>query len=168
MSADLTGFDATQHESNNYEPVPAGDYLAMIKSSEWVATKAGNGKFLKLSLSIVEGEHKGKTVVDRLNLQNPNPKAVQIANGSLADICRSVNVLRPHNSSELHNKPMLVRVGLEERNDRPGEYQNRVKGYKPPDAAPAPAAAAKAADDVPPWKRAPAPAAEPSTEEPPF
>lgn len=163
--ANLDGFDATQvAPAEDFSPIPAGDYLAMMIDSEMKPTKAGNGEYLNCALEIIDGAHKGRRLWDRLNLRNQNETAVKIAQGTLSAICHAVGVLRPKDSVELHGKPMLVKVVLEERDDKPGSWRNEVKGYLPaggspvPSAAPAhhaprPAVAPTAAAAKPPWKK---------------
>jgi Protein of unknown function (DUF669) len=149
-------FDAEKVEpSQDFAPIPAGEYVAMAIGSEFKTTASGNGEYLQFCWEVIDGEHKGRRLWDRLNLHNPSETAVKIAQGTLSAICRSVGVMRPKDSSELHNKPVMVKVALEERNDKAGEFRNVVKGYASANGgSPAPAqAAAPAADKTPPWKR---------------
>src|SRR5579872_2010245 len=113
--ADINGFDANEVEPNvDFATVPAGRYHVMITESGWEENSKKTGRFIKMTMQIVEGEHKGKPLYDRLNLENPSEKAVQIAKGTLSSICRAVGVLRPRDTSEFHNLPLLGRVDLEE------------------------------------------------------
>lgn len=147
--ASLNGFDATQFEpQSDRSPLPAGEYRAVIIDSEEKPTKAGTGKYLQLTIEIVDGEHKGRRVWDRLNLVNPNAKAVEIARDTLASICRAVNVLQPKDSVELHNIPLTVRVAVRRREDN-GEHTNEVKGYKAISQTPKPVSTESA--DQAPW-----------------
>jgi hypothetical protein len=136
--ADLSGFDATQVEpAGSFEPIPAGTYAAVITDSDMKDNKAGTGKYLELVIEIIDGEHKGRQVWDRLNLQNPNAKAVEIAQRTLSAICHAVGVMQPKDSGELHNKPMSITVIQEARKDQPGTMSNRIKGYDSTTSAPA-------------------------------
>jgi len=149
--ADLNGFDATNVEPNaGFDPIPAGKYLAAITASEMKPTKNGKGEYLELEMEVLEGPFKGRKLWDRLTLKHPNEQTVQIARGTLSAICRAVNVLRPRDSVELHNLPLVVSVGLKKREDT-GEPTNVVKGYaKRESAAPARPAANRS---TPPWKQ---------------
>ena len=94
--ANLNGFDATQVEpAAKFDPIPAGKYLAVITESEQKPTKAGTGHYLQLTFQIQEGVHKGRILWARLNLDNPNATAVQIARAELSAICRAVGVTAP-------------------------------------------------------------------------
>jgi len=127
--ANLEGFDASQVEPNEgFTPVPAGSYDAIITASKMVPTKAGDGQFLELTFQIMNGPQQNRTVIDRLNLVNQNTKAVEIAKGNLSAICRAVNVLTPGDSSELHNKPLIITEKIREGTD--GRQHNEVSGYK--------------------------------------
>jgi hypothetical protein len=125
--ADLTGFDASKVEPGG-GAIPKGEYQVVIVESDKVATKAGTGHLLKLKLQIVEGEYKGRTLTDRLNLWNQNEVASRIAQGTLSAICRAVNVLTPQGSEQLHHKQLTAVVDVRQLDEG---VANEVKGYKP-------------------------------------
>lgn len=154
--ASLQGFDANQVEPNaGFDPVPAGKYACVIAASEMKPTKYGDGEYLQLELEIIEGEHRGRKLWDRLLLRHPNPQTVQIAKGTLSAICRAVSVMTPRDSVELHGIPLSVNVKVERRSDN-DELANRVSSYskrQPAASAPAAAAGAGARASTPPWKR---------------
>lgn len=132
-------FDAEKVEPNSgFDPMPAGDYEAIIVSSELKETKSQPpGKYLKLELQILSGQFQNRKVWDQLNLVNHGAnkeKTEQIAKGTLSAICRAVNVLTPKNSSELHNKPLRITLKIED--DPQYGKKNVVKGYKPRQAGP--------------------------------
>jgi len=128
MTGNLGGFDASQHEPNE-DVIPAGVYEACIVESGVKPTKDNKGKYLELKLQILNGKHQNRKVVDRLNLWNQSEKAATIAKGTLSSICRAVGVMTPNDSSELHNKPLLINVTV--RNDPQYGTSNEVKSYKP-------------------------------------
>jgi len=159
--ADLRGFDAQTVEPNDsFDPIPNGDYLCIITTSEMKPTKAGDGAYLELELQVIEGPYQGRKLWDRLNLNNANETAVKIAKGTLSAICRAVGVLQPKDSCELHDLPVVVKVACKKRDDT-DELTNVIKGYKKRDAvattpvspSSAPANAA-ATSSTPPWQRA--------------
>lgn len=128
--ANLNGFDANEVDPNvPFETLPAGDYVVHMVASETKPTKNGKGSYLECVLEVIEGEKKGAKLWDRLNLVNPNPDAVKIAKGTLSAICRAVNVMKPKDSCELHNLPMVASVKVKKREDN-GEPTNEIKGYK--------------------------------------
>ena len=152
--ADLHGFDASRIEpTSDFDPLPAGKYVAAIVASEMKPTKAGTGQFLELTFQVLEGEHRNRLLWTRLNLDNPNATAVQMARAELSAICRAVDVLAPRDSLELHDLPLVINVRCKRRDDS-GELVNEIKGFARKDAAPSvrsePVAAA---DNTPPWRR---------------
>jgi hypothetical protein len=163
MSADLTGFDASQvPEQQEFSALPEGQYVMIAINSEWKPTKKGDGEYLQFVLEVLDGPFKGRKVWARLNLKNPNQTAVDIAQRELGSLCRAVGVIKPSNSSELHNKPFLATIGVEiDNRNREG---NNVKKYESVGGS-APQAAAPAAA---PFARpsASAPAAAPAASAP--
>lgn len=158
---DLSGFNPNEHEpgGNNFEPMPKGWYQAMITESEEKDTRAGDGTYLSLTFEVDQEPFKGRKVWANLNLNNPNPKAVEIATRNLADICRATGVMAPKNSEELHYKPIAIYVVQKEWN---GETKNEIKGFRPlkgeasSSSRTAPASSkqgAPAAPKTPPWQR---------------
>lgn len=123
-------FDARQVDpAQAFDPVPAGWYTVQITASETKPTSKNNGSYLQLEMTILDGQYKGRKLFDRLNLNNENPVAVEIAYRTLSAICHATNVIQVRDSSELHNRPMEAKVSV-----RPadGNYDasNDVKGYR--------------------------------------
>lgn len=168
MSAgNLAGFDANNvAPQDSYEPFAAGWKVSAITDSEFKKTKDGKGEYLQLEWTVIGGEDDGRKAWSNLNLDNPNPTAVDIAQRELSSICRAVGVMTPSDSSDLHDRPMLVKWAV-----KPGkdgyEPRNEPKAYKPvgddaplstppstasrrPGARPA---AATGGAKTPPWKR---------------
>ncbi len=148
----LLNFNAEEvAPSTGFDAIPAGKYQAVITESEMKPTKSGTGQYLELAFEVIDGEFKGRKLWSRLNLENPNEQAVQIARGDLSAICRAVNVLRPRDSAELHNLPLIISVRCR-KNPESDEIVNEIKGYEsrggsftPPQAPAKPASA--------PWAR---------------
>ena len=143
-----TSFDATSVEPTTaYELLPAGKYRAQIVESEMRVTKNGMGQFLWLMLDILEGEHKGRKIFDQLNLVNPNPTTVEIAQRTLSAICHATGKMHVSDSEELHLIPMTIQVKI--RPPKNGYGESNAIAYLPPErgavartAKPTPAAPA--------------------------
>jgi len=134
----------------DFDPVPAAKYVAMIIDSEVRPTKAGTGSYLQLKFQILEGEFKDRLVWARFNLDNPNPKAVQIAQAELSALCRAINVMVFQETADLHNLPVVINVKCKKRQDS-DEYQNEIKGYSRKETAAS--QPQQVANATPPWKR---------------
>lgn len=164
--ANLAGFDASQvPEQQEFSALPEGQYVVIATASEMKPTKSGNGQFLQFTFEVLDGQQKGRKLWARLNLVNPNQTAVDIAQRELGAICRAVGVIKPSDSAELHNKPMLITVAVEI-DDRKRE-SNIIKKYEA--VGPGASVAAPTASGGAPWggqQAAPAsaaPAAAPGT-----
>ena len=122
-----TGYETSQ-TMDDFSPIPAGEYPAVITESEIKATKDGQGQYLKLKIEIIEGEFQGRLIFTNLNLWNQNPKAAEIARRELATIAAATGKVGASDSAEFHNIPMIVKVAVEPGS---GEYgpQNRIKMY---------------------------------------
>jgi len=168
--ADLSSFDfddILQHcdeVARSTELLPAGEYLAEIVESDYKQTRSGNGAYLELVFEIVDGEYKGRQLVERLNLENPNETTVKIAKGTLARILLALDLFAVADSEELHHKPMRIKVELKA--DKSGSMQNRISKYAtyhpPAPQQPAPqqqaqqptnSLAQQSAAKQPPWKK---------------
>jgi len=153
--ADLRGFNADNIEpSRDFEPLPAGKYVAVITESEMKETKSGLGRYLQLLLSIIEGPHRNRTLWVRLNLENPSQQATKIAKGQLYAIYEALDVRAPNSSAELHDLPMTIHVRCKKRPDT-NEIVNEVNGFSKREstASPPPSTGGSSTSSTPPWKR---------------
>ena len=155
--AQIGHFDATQvAPREDFSPIPSGEYVAQITDSELKPTSKG-GHRLELAFEITEGDRKGRKVWANLNLDNPNPKAVEIAQRELSAICHAIGKLQVNDSQELHYKPMTIRVGIEQ---SPGyNDKNVIKAYKAATGGQGNAPASSSPTNAPssgaaPWQRA--------------
>lgn len=130
------GFDSsTVAPPEDFSPVPPGEYSVNITGVETKTTKAGNGQYLALEFTIIGGQHQGRKIWNNLNLVNPNPKAVEIAQRDLSGICQAIGKPRVQHENELMGGQMLVKVTVK-------DDHNECKGFKPGGNAAPPAQAA--------------------------
>jgi len=151
----LDGFDAAMIEPSAFEVIPAGEYVVKIEESERKDCKTAGNAMLVLKLVIVDGPYKNRVLFDRLNLWNANETAKKIAWETMAAICHAVGILKPPTVEALHGLPMVAKVIVEDRKDKPGEQSNRIKGYKAraPVAPPPAQAPTTDAPKQAPWAR---------------
>ena len=127
-----TAFDASGIEPTTaYDLLPAGKYRAQIVESEIRVTKNGMGQFLWLMLDILEGVCQGRKIFDQLNLVNPNPTTVEIAQRTLSAICHATGKLQVGDSEELHLVPMTIQVKIKPPKNGYGE--SNAIAYLPPE-----------------------------------
>lgn len=126
-------FDATRFApapADGPGPLPPGRYLATIVASDLRRTKAGTGHYLELEFEVADGEHRGRRLWSRLNVDHPNETAVRIAKEDLASICRAVGIARLSDTESLHGKALLLSIRPTTRRDT-GEATTEIRGYAP-------------------------------------
>lgn len=165
--------------SDNFSPIPEGEYSFQIVNSEVKEGKSSGVPNLLLMLRVIEGNFKGREVRHRLNLWSANATAVNISEGELGQLCEVFGMAQfPGDSAELHGKPFnaLVKIKQDEGYEPSNEIKTKsfrpyaqvggaapvaqaptaptpppVAASAPPQAAPAPAPApAPAAGSAPP------------------
>ena len=122
-------FDANQVEpSNGFKAIPAGWYMVAINKSEIKQTSDKQGAYLQLDASVIDGPHKGSPVFIRLNIQNNNQTAVEIAQRELSAICHVTGQHVLQDSTQLHGIPFQVKLSVS-KSEEHGD-SNDTKGYK--------------------------------------
>jgi len=174
-------FDANKVEPiGSFEPLPVGDYLVAISATDLKDAKPKPnkkpGKYLQVTMDVIDGPSKGRKIFDFLNLVNDNKTTEEIAQKQLSAICRVTGVMQPKKSEELHNRPFMVRLkiqkgtdGYDDRNTI-AEYkfangmtikEGASAGHKPspatiatgaPNASPSPSQSAQSSPQKMPWE----------------
>jgi len=129
--AQLPGaFDATNVDTTDqFDVIDPGDYTVQVVQSEIRVTKAGTGQYIWLELDILDGQYQGRKLWDNVNIINPNPKAQQIGEKILAQICKACNLGGVTDSEQFHFKPMTAKVTVQPASGQYGP-SNQVKSYK--------------------------------------
>jgi len=140
--------EGNKDQMGDFSPIPGGKYPAQIMKSEYKATKAKTGHYLECQLVILEGEYRGRMLFERLNLDNPNPVAVEIANKTLNTICHACGKIGVQDSEELHGIPLTVTVIKKEATETQ-PAGNDIKFYESIGSGIMTAGAP--ADSAPPW-----------------
>lgn len=159
-------FNTADVPEDSFDPIPPGTYEAMITESEMKATKDGLGAYLQLKIVLGKGQYEGRVLFERLNIQNKNETAVDIAYRTLKKICEAIGKTSIKDSSELHNKRFRVEIEVEQGKpyvkdgeQKEGRDQNRIKkylSYNEDGGAAASAASSSSpasSSNAPPWKR---------------
>ncbi len=122
------GFNSNDVPDSQYDAIPEEWYRAVIVDSTVKKTKSGNGELIELKWQILDGQHKNRTLFDRVNWTNPNATAQMIGRQQLKKIQKAVGAPDEINDTAvLHMKPCLIKVVVTqyEGNDR-----NEIKNYK--------------------------------------
>ena len=139
-------YDPGETFDTQYGDIPEGEYPAVLNQWNWKATKAGNGHFLELEFIIVEHLLMNRKHWERLNLDNPNEKAVGIAKETLNKFLKAVQFTDSIANEEELFKAMgdiqgkKVNIIIKHRVKQDGEKDVQIKAfnpYKKPDNSPA-------------------------------
>ena len=145
-------------QPRTFGPLPAGDYeMIIVKSDVRAVNPPKTGHYLELEMQVIAGEHSGRRHWERLNVDNPNKQAEEIAKEALAALCFAVGVTDVKDTAQLHDIPFVAHFEI----DRKEPDRNKITGYatagaaKPAAPAPAarPATPAAAAPARKPWEK---------------
>jgi hypothetical protein len=117
---------------SNYEPLPSGEYVGEILDSTIKDTKSGSGQYIELKIRISDGQYEGRQIFDRLNFLNANPKAQEIGQRQLKNLCEACGIKGAlEDTQDLHGHLFGMRLGIEQ--DKTGQYgpRNSVKSFMP-------------------------------------
>lgn len=127
--------DVETMEVSSFDLIPDGWYIAQIVGEEDKPTKSG--RMVVFTWEILDGQFEGRRVWQNHNYLNDSMKAQSIAREQFGLITRASGLLKSKNTLMLHERPMLVHVGIEKGDGSYGD-RNTVKngGYKPIGEAP--------------------------------
>lgn len=154
------GFNAGDYDpTDEFEPLPAGEYLTMITESSLENTKTG-GRMVKLTYTIMEGPHESRKLWSQHNIENRSPRAEEIGRKELSRIAHAIDQPMISDTDQLLNQVVRIRVVV--KNDPGYGPKNEVKkwinvGGQPMQNAPAPQQQAPAHNPAP-AQQAPHPA----------
>ena len=107
-------YDASQGEQmSDRSALPAGEYLAAIAKSDVGPDQEGRRAQGRSRVRGPRRRAQGPRFWTTLNLWNPNPQTVEIAQRELNSICHAVGKLRVADTEELHGIPMMVTLGFQ-------------------------------------------------------
>lgn len=119
--------DTLPVSTNNYDPIPAGWYNAVINSAELKDTKSGTGQYINVRYDVTE-IHAGRVVFGMITVKNANAVAEQIGRQQLGELLRAIGKASVNDTDELLGAQLCIKVGISEREGY--EPRNEVKGFK--------------------------------------
>ncbi|WP_435931441.1 DUF669 domain-containing protein [Moraxella bovoculi] len=131
LNLSFTQDEVKEAQSDNFAPIPAGNYTAEVNRSEIKQTKDGRGSYLSLSLKVLEGDFAGRLIFQNITLTNASATAQNIGREQMAQLAGACGVLNLQDSEQLHGIAMGIRVAIE--TDKTGQYEprNSVKKFFP-------------------------------------
>lgn len=123
----MSWLDLTSTPVETNELLPNGVYLAKIAKAELKETKAMDGKYINVQLKVIEGEYENKSVFTMFNIENKNPKAVEIGLSQLKSMLHAAKApFKLDSVDELVGYDVGIKVVS--KTDEYGE-KNVIKGY---------------------------------------
>lgn len=109
--------------------MPEHECMAQVTNSDYKTTANGNGKYIALTWTILDGPFANRTVFANYNIKNPNPTAQQIGNAEFAAVRIAIFGSKDkvvNDTMELHNVPCKLKIGCRKRKDN-GDMENHIK-----------------------------------------
>ena len=109
-------FDTANEEgSPSFEPIPKGNYVAVITEANVGALKSGKGQAISMTWEIQGGQYQGRLVYDRVIVSHESPNAMKFGRQKLKDIATACGVTQAITDlTVLLNKPVSVFVKIEQ------------------------------------------------------
>jgi hypothetical protein len=135
-------YDPGETFDTAYGDIPEGEYPAVLNSWNWKATKATDdtgkprGHYLELEFIIVDHILMNRKHWERLNLDNPNEKAVGIARELLNKFLKALPWTDPIGNEEELFKAMgdiqgkKINMVIKHRQKQDGEKEVQIKNFK--------------------------------------
>ncbi len=121
------GFNAGDYDpTDEFDPLPAGEYLTMITESSLENTKTG-GRMVKLTYTIMEGQYEGRKTWSQHNIVNKSPRAEEIGRKELSRIAHAIGQPMISDTDQLLNQVIRIRVVI--KNDPGYGPKNEVKKW---------------------------------------
>jgi len=161
-------FDTHSVEAQtDFDIIPAGKYSVIVLKADVKATKNNNGHGIALSMQILDGPHKGKTLRDWINIDNQSSECVEIGRRCLAALGQAIGLTAVADTGQLLNQSVIAHVRVKDNQNNVRTYSSAQQHAVTP-APPAPAPPAPAPVQAEQNHQAPAPAHAPTATPPPW
>lgn len=128
--------------SNDFEPIPPGEYILKVSQTELKNTKDGYGQYIKVAFTVVGPKYEGRKIFTNFNIRNHSQDAERIGASQLKSLVIAGGVQEPLvDTDQLIGATVSARVTVEKSKDPQYGDQNRVSRYQPVNAPSMPAAA---------------------------
>ncbi len=111
-----TQIEEAKENTGTSSKVPSGDYVVICTSTEDKENSKKNGHFIINEYEIQEGEHAGEKLIDRINYDNPNDVARNIAFATLKSLGKAIGIEPLADTQQLIGKRIIAKVKNEEGN----------------------------------------------------
>ena len=123
------GFTANEYNpAQGFEPLPNGDYIAMISEAELKNTKAGTGQYIKFVWTVMDGEYSGRKIWSNHNIVNPNQTAQKIGREEISAIAHAIGRPDVNDTDHMLNIPCSLTVSIKQETGR--DPSNVIKKWE--------------------------------------
>ena len=133
LNIDLSG--AKVQGDGQFDLLPTGNYNVTCDEAEIKDTKAGTGKYIKVTFRIRDGEFKDRKVWHNFNIENPNPTAVEIGMSQLKSFLTYSEAKTPETFTgveQLYGLYCGAFIMTKKSTDPQYADQNEIKTFKSP------------------------------------
>ena len=117
--------------AEDFVAVPPDKYPVVVEKAEVKTTKKGDGHYIELTLTILDGQYKNRKVWDRINIHNPNAQCVEIGLRSLAALGQAIGLASISATEQLINQVCIAHVKVKDGSNEVRTY-SAVQGYVSP------------------------------------
>lgn len=120
--------------NDQFDVIPAGIYRADITNYTLKTTRAGDGQYAEIELTLSGGEVDGRKIWSRHMVVHPNPTAKRIGDRQISDLANAAlgSGAKMTDLAQLAAKAVMVEVVVKPGDDQYGP-SNEVKRYHPVD-----------------------------------
>lgn len=119
---------AVPENERNFEPMPNGMYQLQIVDSEIV--DIARGQMLKVTFEVAAGQFQNRKVWGQYCIRHDSEQAQAIAQRALADMFIATGTPPSEDSDDLHFKPFMGRLRIEQDEKKEFPPKNVVKEFK--------------------------------------
>ena len=108
----------------NFDNIPDGKYTCFVTEAKMQDTKSG-GMMIKTTLTVADGEYEGRKIFTNFNVENSNPKAVEIGLAQLKSLLENGGHKDPNKLGGVEELNGL-RVGVKTKTRKSDDYGDQV------------------------------------------
>ncbi len=117
------GFDTNSVEpQKDFDLIPPGKYPVSIDKAEVLQTKKQDGYYLKVCMTILDGQYRNRKLWDNINIQNPSQQCTTIGLGELSALGKATGVPYVSDENQFLGKTCIAHVKIK-------NEQNEIRTY---------------------------------------
>lgn len=119
-------FDLSNVKESSFDTLPEGKYVANVTNAEMKETKDGTGQYIRIELTVAQGEAKGRKLFTNFNVKNKNAQAVEIGLQHLKSMLVAANFPTPDKLNSIADLNGIT-VGVKTRIKKDEQYGDKAE-----------------------------------------